>query len=102
MTATRRRIMPIPVNRTAHISVALRKLIKEQENLLRQAKRRKLDKNKMSRVVKNMILAAYANSLARQRPTSVSAYNIRSAVPRGRNLRGPNLRKRLFGNNNNK
>lgn len=96
-----RRITPRPVNRTAHISVALRKLIQEQENLLREAKRRKLDKNKMSRVVKNMIVAAYVNSLMRQRP-NVSAYNIRSAVPRGRNLRGPNLRKRLFGNNNNK
>lgn len=101
MTATRRRIAPIPVNRTAHISVALRKLIKEQENLLRQAKRRKMNKNRMTGIVKNMIVAAYANSLARQRPNA-TAYEIRSAVPRGRNLRGPNLRKRLFDSPKNK
>lgn len=91
-----RRIVPTPVNRTAHISMALRKLIKEQENLLKKARNRK----RMSSIVKNMIVNMYANTLRRQRP-AVNMYQVRSAVPRGKNLhiRRENLRRRLFGNN---
>ncbi len=95
-----RRIIPRPVNTTAMTSMALRKLLAEQEMLLRKASRAKANKNKMRAILKNMILMGYVNALARQRPTSASAYNVRSAIPRGKNLRGPNLRRRLFGNNN--
>lgn len=93
MPPPRRRIAPTPVNNRAKTSMALHKIIREQQNLLKKAAMRK----RMSGLVKTMIVNMYANSLARQRP-STSAYNIRSAV---RN-RGPSLRKRLFGNNNKK
>jgi hypothetical protein len=60
--------MPTPVNKTALISMAHYKVLKEQANLLRQAKRTKMNKNRMTTVVKNMILNAYKNALVRQRP----------------------------------
>lgn len=94
----RRRIAPMPVNTTAMTSMALHKIMKEQRNLLKKAATRK----RMTSMVKNMIVNMYANALARQRPSSLTAHNVRSAIPRGKNLRGPNLRKRLFGNNNKK
>lgn len=87
---TRRRIAPTPVNTRAMTSMALHKIMREQENLLKKAAMRK----RMSGLVKTMIVNMYANALARQRP----ATSVRSAV---RN-RGPSLRKRLFGNNNKK
>ena len=96
---SRRRITPIPVNTSALTSVALRKVIKNQGNILRVAKRTKTNKNRMSTIIKNMMLNAYVNALARQRPNA-TAYNIRSAMLRGKNMRGANLRKRLFGNRN--
>lgn len=95
----KRRIMPTPVNKTALISMALYNVVKKQENLLRKAKRTKMNKNRMTTVFKNMLLNTYKNALARQRPNA-SLYNIRSSVPRGKNTRGPNLKKRLFGNRN--
>ncbi len=94
-----RRIVPRPVNTTAMTSMALRKLLTEQETLLRKASRAKANRNKMRSILKNMILMGYVNALARQRPVA-NAYNVRSAIPRGKNLRGPNLRRRLFGNSN--
>lgn len=96
-----RRIVPRPVNTTAMTSMALRKLLAEQEMLLRKASRAKANKNKMRSVVKRMITNLYRDALMRQRPAA-SAYNVRSAIPRGKNLSGPNLRKRLFGNSPNK
>lgn len=86
----KRRIVPVPVNSRAKTSMALYKLIKEQENLLKRAKNRK----RMTEIVKNMMVSAYANALERQRP-SASAYNIRSAGPK---IKRQNLKKRLFGN----
>lgn len=93
-----RRITPVPVNTRAKTSMALHKLMKEQQNLLKKARSIKMNRNRMSGIVKNMLTNAYMNALMRQRPTSLSAYNIRSAVKN----RGPNIRKRLFGNRNNK
>ena len=90
----RRRIAPIPVNSRAMTSMALHKLMKEQGNLLKKARSVKMNRNRMSGLVKNMLAHAYMNALVRQRPV-VSAYNVRSAVPN----RGANIRKRLFGNN---
>jgi hypothetical protein len=72
--------------------------MKEQQNLLKKARSIKMNRNRMSTLVKNMLTNMYANALMRQRPAA-SAYNIRSAIPRGKNLRGPNIKKRLFGNN---
>ncbi len=99
MTPIRRRLVPRPVNTTAMTSMALRKLLTEQEMLLRKARRAKANRTKMRRVIETMIANLYRNALMRQRPVA-SAYIVRSAIPRGKNLRGPNLRRRLFGNSN--
>lgn len=97
-----RRIAPRPVNTTAMTSMAIHKLLTEQAMLLRKASRAKANRNKMTAAVKRMITNLYREALMRQRPTSASAYNVRSAIPRGKNLSGPNLRRRLFGNSPNK
>lgn len=86
----RRRLAPVPVNNRAKTSMALYKVIKNQRNLLKQAATRK----RMSGIVKSMIVSAYANTLARQRPSSAGVFTVRN--------KGANLRKRLFGNRNKK
>jgi hypothetical protein len=91
--------MPKPVNKTAEMSLAVYSVLQTQNKLIRKAKRAKMNKNRMTTVVKNIIFNAYKNALAGQRPNA-SLYNIRRSVPRGKNTRGPNLKKRLFGNRN--
>jgi hypothetical protein len=95
----KRRIVPKAVNKNAEMSLAFYHVLQNQNKLLRKAKRVKMNKNRMTNAVKNVILTVYKNALAHQRPNA-SSYNIMRSVPRGKNTRGPNLKKRLFGNRN--
>lgn len=90
---SRRRITPMAVNTTAKTSLALRKILNEQRNIMKKGREAK----KMREILKRMIRNAYIQALSNTRP---NASNYQRRISRVRhNSKGPNINFLLFGKN---
>jgi hypothetical protein len=89
----RRRITPIPVNSKAKIHMALRKVLANQQRLLKKAATLK----RITNLSKNITRQMYINALIAQRPNA-TAYQRRLA---GRVKNVPNIDRLLFGKKKN-
>ncbi len=91
-SSRRRRLTPMPVNRTAMTSVAMRKIANKERTAFKMGRERVKAMNAHKRLGRNMYLASF-----RAATPAISNYQRRSGTPAGfKPMSVANLNKLLF------